>query len=132
MKKPILTILLGILAGIFGGSLGQSGAELMLPGLLILGIAKDFKTASGTVLMTLLPPIYILAVIEYYKRGQVQIMTSFLLMISFFIAAFVGARISKMINATYLEYTCGFYFLMISLFFFWNAYTKRFGFAFSH
>ena len=32
----LLTILLGAISGLAGGALGQSGAEVMLPGLLIL------------------------------------------------------------------------------------------------
>jgi uncharacterized membrane protein YfcA len=59
------TIMLGLCAGVFGGALGQSGAETMLPGLLILGIVSDFKTAAGTVLLTILPPLSLLAIIEY-------------------------------------------------------------------
>ena len=58
LNDSILTILLGLLAGAFGGALGQSGAETMLPGLLILGIVSDFKTAAGTVLLTILPTLY--------------------------------------------------------------------------
>ena len=42
----LLTFLLGTLAGLSGGALGQSGAEVMLPGLLILNIVPDFKTAA--------------------------------------------------------------------------------------
>ena len=39
MTSDILpTILLGAVAGLSGGALGQSGAEIMLPGLLILKI----------------------------------------------------------------------------------------------
>jgi hypothetical protein len=39
----IKTIMLGLSAGVLGGALGQSGAETMLPGLLILGIAPILK-----------------------------------------------------------------------------------------
>lgn len=71
MQNIIPTILLGSLAGLSGGALGQSGAEVMLPGLLVLGIIPDFKTAAGTVLLAIIPPISLLAVLQYYKRGQV-------------------------------------------------------------
>ena len=88
--NTILTILLGAFAGVLGGALGQSGAETILPGLLILGIVPDFKTAAGTTLLTILPPLSLLAIIQYYKRGQVQIMTGVILMIAYFFAAYVG------------------------------------------
>jgi len=127
MNKTILTILLGICAGLVGGSLGQSGAEFMLPGVLILGIVPDFKTAVGTVLLSIIFPISLMAVIEYYKRKQVIVVTSLTLTVCYFVAAYFGAHFTKDISNTFLEYACGFYFLIISSFFFWNAYTGHFG-----
>ena len=127
MTVILLTILLGCMAGLAGGALGQSGAETMLPGLLILGIVPNFKTAAGTVLMTLVPPISLMAALQYYRRGQVQIHTSVILFVCYFVAAFLGAYCTKNVSNKVLEYATGVYFLMASLFFFWNAYTGRFG-----
>jgi len=123
----LLTILIGTTAGLSGGALGQSGAEIMLPGLLILGIAPNFKTAAGTVLLAIVPPISILAVLQYYKRGQVQIWTSVILFVCYFFMAFIGAYITKDIENKRLEFITGIYFLVISAFFFWNSYTGTFG-----
>ena len=122
-----LTTLIGIVAGLFGGALGQSGAETMLPGLLILGIVPDFKTAAGTVLLAIVPPISILAVIQYYKKGQVHAKTSFILFICYFFAAFGGAYLTQNISNKMLEFVSGLYFMVISLFFFWNSYTGTYG-----
>ena len=128
MNMEILfTILLGIIAGLSGGALGQSGAEIMLPGLLILNLVPDFKTAAGTVLLAIIPPISLLAVLEYYKRGQVKVWISVLLFITYFFMAFVGAYLTKSISNKVLEYITAIYFLIISLFFFWNAYTGTYG-----
>jgi len=123
----IPTILLGSVAGLFGGALGQSGAEVMLPGLLILGIVPNFKVAAGTVLLAIVPPISILAVIQYYKRGQVQVWTSVILFICYFFLAFIGAYLTKNLSNQNLEFITGFYFLVISAFFFWNSYTGTYG-----
>lgn len=128
MTTDILsTIFLGIIAGLSGGALGQSGAEIMLPGLLILNIVSDFKTAAGTVLLAILPPISLLAVLEYYKRGQVRVWTSVILFITYFFVAFLGAYLTRNISNKVLEYLTAFYFLIISIFFFWNAYTGTYG-----
>jgi uncharacterized membrane protein YfcA len=123
----LLTMLIGCLAGLSGGALGQSGAEIMMPGLLILGIVPNFKVAAGTVLLAIVPPISILAVLQYYKRGQVQVLTSVILFVCYFFLAFVGAYMTKNISNQNLEFATGFYFLLISLFFFWNSYTGTFG-----
>lgn len=128
MTADILsTICLGIIAGLSGGALGQSGAEIMLPGLLILNIVPDFKTAAGTVLLAIVPPISLLAVLEYYKRGQVRVWTSVTLFITYFCVAFLGAYLTKNISNKTLEYLTACYFFIISMFFFWNAYTGTYG-----
>lgn len=128
MTTDILsTIFLGIIAGLSGGALGQSGAEVMLPGLLILNIVSDFKTAAGTVLLAIIPPISLLAVLEYYKRGQVRVWTSVILFVTYFFVAFLGAYLTRNISNKVLEYLTAFYFLIISMFFFWNAYTGTYG-----
>lgn len=128
MSNELLScIILGSLAGLSGGALGQSGAEVMLPGLLLLNLVSDFKTAAGTVLLAIVPPISLLAVLEYYKRGQVVVWISVTLFICYFLMAFVGAYITRTVSNKSLEYITGFYFLIISLFFFWNAYTGTYG-----
>lgn len=121
------TILLGAFSGVLGGALGQSGAETILPGLLILGIVPDFKTAAGTTLLTILPPLSLLAIIQYYKRGQVQIMTGVILMIAYFFAAYVGALVTKDVDNSKLEMVAGIYFIIIGLFFIWNSVTGAYG-----
>ena len=123
----LLTIILGSIAGLFGGALGQSGAEVMLPGLLILGLVPNFKTGAGTVLLAIVPPISILALLQYFKRSQVQVLTAVLLFTFYFLFAFVGAYITKAISNRRLEFISGIYFLIISIFFFYNSYTGAFG-----
>ena len=127
MNKTILTICLGLVAGLFGGSLGQSGAELMLPGLLILGIIGDFKTAAGTVLLTILPPLSLGAIYVYYKRKQVAVQTGLILMFSYFIAAYFGAKLTKGISDKTLQFVAGIYLVSIGLFMLWNSKTQTYG-----
>ena len=121
------TALLGTFAGLFGGALGQSGAETMVPGLLILGIVPNFKTAAGTVLLTLLPPITALAVGSYYKRGQVQVKTAAIMFSCFFVAAYFGAYLTKDFSNSTLELISGIYFLSIGAFFILNSVTCTYG-----
>jgi len=126
-SNNVLTVLLGLFGGLLGGALGQSGAETMLPGLLILGIVSDFKTAAGTVLLTILPPLSLLAIIEYYKRGQVRVVTSMILMVSYFFAAYLGAYATRTITNSQLQLISAIYFFIIGGFFLWNSYTGTYG-----
>jgi uncharacterized membrane protein YfcA len=125
--KPIQTVILGIIAGVLGGALGQSGAEVMVPGLLLLGIVSNFKTAAGTVLLAILPPLSLMAIFVYWKRNQVQVWTSIILIVVYFFAAWVGAYFTKNVTDQTLEYVSGVYFILIGAFFLWNAYTGTYG-----
>ena len=124
LPNIILTICLGAFAGLCSGTLGQSGAEIMIPGLILLNIVTDYRTAIGTVLLTITPPYALLAVLEYYKRGQVNITVSAILFSSFFFTAVIGAYINKYLSIFTVEVISGFYLLLASMFYFWRAYTR--------
>jgi len=121
------TVGLGIVAGLAAGALGQSGAEVMIPGLLVLGIVSSFKTAAGTVLLTIMPPLSLMAVITYWKRNQVQVGTAVILMVTYFFAAWGGAYLTSTLKDATLECITGVYFVLIGAFFIWNAWTGTFG-----
>lgn len=121
----IYSILIGTLSGILGGAFGLGGSFIMLPGLILLNVTKDFNTAVGTILFSLLPPVSLLAVIEYYKRGQVDITIGTILFITYFLAAYIGAQINKMYDQKTLEYACATVFLMITIYFYYHAYTLK-------
>jgi len=117
------SILIGTLSGILGGAFGLGGSFIMLPGLILLNVTKDFNTAVGTILFSLLPPVSLLAVIDYYKRDQVDITIGTILFVTYFLAAYIGAQINKMYNQKTLEYACATVFLLITLYFYYHAYS---------
>jgi uncharacterized membrane protein YfcA len=121
INRIILTIILGSLSGILGGAFGLGGSFIMLPGLIMLGITPDFQTAAGTMLFSLLPPVSLLAVIEYYKRKKVDINVGIILCITYFIFAYYGSIINKMYSDKTLKFYSGIIFLMISIYFFWES-----------
>lgn len=123
-ERFILTLILGSLSGILGGAFGLGGSFIVLPGLLLFGIIKDFKTAVGTTLLSILPPVSLFALLEYYKRKQVDTYTGLLLCLTYTVFAYYGAFINSYYSEKTLEYCTGFVFLMIALFFFRTAYMK--------
>ena len=116
----ILTILVGLLSGTISGAFGLGGL-FMVPGLLLFGIIPDYKTAVGTVILSMVLPISLLAAIEYYKKKQIDITISMLLCISFFFGAYIGSIINGNYNVKTLEYFASFLFLLISIYFFYRA-----------
>jgi uncharacterized protein len=125
MNITIISILLGIVGGVLSGVLAVSGAEFMLLGLAFLNVIQDYKTIEGTILLTVLPPVYLLAVLEYYRRKQVNVYVSLCLMVPFFFAAFAGAYLSKYLSDTLIEYSSSIYFLLVSIGFFILAHQKN-------
>jgi uncharacterized membrane protein YfcA len=125
MLRILLTILVGTLGGLIGGTLGLGASALMLPGILLLGIVKDYKTAVGTILLSILPPATLLAVIDYYKRDKVDTKIALILFITSFLAAYVGAFINKKLNESTLEYIASFVFFIIGGYYFYIARNGR-------
>jgi uncharacterized membrane protein YfcA len=118
LVRLILTLTIGTIAGIIGGALGISTSFIMLPLLLVFNIIPDYKMAVGTILLAILPPISLLAVIDYYQRKSIDIGVAILLCVSYFLAAKYGAILNKEYSNKVLKYwtaailfLCGFYFL---------------------
>jgi len=125
MDRTILTILLGLLAGCIGGAFGVGGSFIMLPVLFLLGIIPDYKTAVGTVLFSLLPPISLLAVIEYYKKNRIDTYIGMILCITYFVGAYYGSLINNMYSIRFLQYCTAFVFFILSALFFYMAQSKE-------
>jgi len=123
--RLVYTIIVGILSGILGGAFGLGGSFIMLPGVILLNILPNFNTAVGTILFSLLPPVSLLAVIEYAKRKEVDYVVGTLLFVTYFLAAYIGAYINKIYDTKTLEYGCAFTFLLITIFFFYKAYNEK-------
>ena len=117
IARLFLTLVIGSGAGIIGGALGINASFIMLPAILLLNIVPDYKMAVGTILLSILPPISLLAVVDYYERKKIDIVIAALLCISYFIAAKYGAVINQQYSSKILKYwtaiilfICGFYF----------------------
>ena len=64
-KQEIIWLtLIGTIVGVVGGILGGGADVLIVPLLLVFGISSNIKTAIGTSLAALLPPIGIFAVYQ--------------------------------------------------------------------
>ena len=116
---------MGIFTGIIGSFLGVIGSSILLPSLLFFEIVKDYNTAIGTSLFTLLPPISLLAVIEYNKRKQVNYEVGIILFIAYFFSSYIGAYFNKFFHQKILLYGCATLHLFITMFFYYYAYNAK-------
>ena len=96
----VLFILLGLVAGAISGLVGIGGGIIIVPALVILfGFSQ--KTAQGTTLALLVPPIGIFAALTYYKDGYVDLRAAAPIVLGFLIGSFLAARyITRLSNVT--------------------------------
>jgi len=75
------------------GLIGVGGGIIIVPALVyLLGFTQ--KDAQGTSLGILLLPVGILAVINYYKQGHVNIAYVLIVAVTFLIGGYFGSKIS--------------------------------------
>ncbi len=94
MERNLALLAVGLIAGTVAGALGFSTAIILIPALLGLGLIKSYKTTIGTTILTILPPLSILAFVKYYREGLVDVHAALLLMLSGFIGGGIGAHIT--------------------------------------
>lgn len=123
--KIISTILVGIFTGIIGNFFGVIGSSVLLPSLLFFKIIKDYDTAIGTILLTLVPPTTLLAVYEYGKRGKVDYEVGIILFITYFFASYIGAYLNKFFHQKILLFGCATLYLFITIYFYYYAYNLK-------
>ncbi|MFH1622744.1 MAG: TSUP family transporter [Candidatus Omnitrophota bacterium] len=106
-------ILVGLIAGIFGGFLGIGGGTILIPVMIyIYGLTQH--QAQGTTLALMVPPIGLLAVMRYYYSGNVKISMAAFICIGFFIGGLIGAHFVQNVPDTALKKIFGTYLLIIA------------------
>jgi len=91
MSEIIILLLIGLAAGIASGILGIGGGILVIPALVLL-LNYSQKAAQGTSLGLLLPPIGLLAVLNYYKAGYVNLKAAGIMIVTFFIGSYFSSK----------------------------------------
>lgn len=88
----VLTII-GLAAGVLSGMVGVGGGIIVVPALVFfLGFSQH--QAQGTSLGLLLLPVGILAVINYYNKGYIDIKVVAIMSIAFILGGWLGSKLS--------------------------------------
>lgn len=93
IQTILIIILVGIAAGMLSGLVGVGGGIIIVPALVYF-VGFSQKTAQGTSLALILLPVGILAVLQYYKQGHVDIKIVGLLALGFIAGSFFGSKIA--------------------------------------
>ena len=102
----IVLIIIGLMAGILSGFIGVGGGIIMIP-LLILFLGLTQFQAQGTALVAMLPPIGILAALNYFKSGYVKWEYAVIIALTFVIGGYFGSKLSLSLNPSTVKRVFG-------------------------
>lgn len=102
MYEIAIYLIVGLAAGIMSGFLGIGGGLIIIPGLtMLLGFTQ--QQAQGTSLALLLPPIGVLAVMNYYKAGSVNLKAAIFMAVTFIVGSYFSSKIAVQIPEQLLK-----------------------------
>ena len=91
LQTFIILILIGFFAGIMGGFVGLGGGIIIVPALVyFLGLTHH--QAIGTSIAVMLPPIGIMAAINFYRSGDLNIQYAIIIACAFVIGGYLGSK----------------------------------------
>jgi uncharacterized protein len=102
MNEIIILLLIGLVAGIASGVLGIGGGILVIPALVYF-LNYSQKAAQGTSLGLLLPPIGLLAVINYYQAGYVNLKAAGVMIVTFLIGSYLSSKFAVNLPDTIIK-----------------------------
>jgi len=88
----LILLFVGLIAGLISGFLGIGGGIVIIPALVYL-LGYSQQNAQGTSLGLLVPPIGLLAVINYHKGGFVNFKAAAIMCITFIIGSYISSKI---------------------------------------
>ncbi len=89
----LLLVIVGLAAGFLSGLIGIGGGVIIVPALVLL-VGFTQKQAQGTSLGILLLPVGILAVIQYYKQGYINVNYVLIVALAFIAGGFFGSKLA--------------------------------------
>ncbi|MFH0985818.1 MAG: TSUP family transporter [Candidatus Omnitrophota bacterium] len=107
-------ILLGLVAGVFGGAFGIGGATILVPAMVFFfGLTQH--QAQGTALAIMVPPIGLLAAWRYYQSGNVKLGMAAFICLGFLVGGLLGAQLVQGIPEAMLKKMFGVFLLVVSM-----------------
>lgn len=93
LQIVLILVTIGLCAGILSGLIGVGGGIIVVPALVyFLGFSQH--EAQGTSLGLLLLPVGILAVMNYYNQGYIDMKVVAIMCVSFVIGGWLGSKLS--------------------------------------
>lgn len=119
----LMLLAIGLLAGLASGFVGVGGGLVLVPAMVVfLGLGQH--AAQGTSLAMMLPPVGILAVLQYHRAGEVHWAYAAVLCVTFVIGAWTGSKWSLKLSESWVKLVFGLVMLYASFRMLWTAWTQ--------
>jgi uncharacterized membrane protein YfcA len=125
MPAWAIFLIIGVLAGITSGMFGVGGGIIIVPALVYFAAFSQHK-ATGTSLAVLLPPIGLLATLEYYRHGNVDLRAAAIIAITMIAGGWIGAHFANKVSGPHLRLFFGVFLFGASIYLIQGA-CKRLG-----
>lgn len=102
----VVLLLIGLAAGLLSGIFGIGGGVIIVPALVYL-LHYTMHKATGTSLAVLLPPIGLMAVLEYYRHGYVDLRAAIVIALAALLGAGLGAIAANKLSGPVLRLLFG-------------------------
>jgi len=116
-SMTLLAILIGLAVGLLVGIFGIGGGPVVVPALVYL-LGMEQHLAQGTSLFILLPPIGLGALLNYSKRGDVDLRAGIVCALGMLAGGYFGSLFAVSVPSNALQRAFGF-FLLLSAFLLW-------------
>ena len=114
MTSLITLLLIGMVAGLLSGFIGIGGGLLIVPALIyFMGLSQI--AAQGTSLALMLPPIGALAVMNYWKAGEVDFRAAAVMVVAFVAGGYFGSRIALALDPLKVRLAFGIFMLLVAI-----------------
>jgi len=114
MDNIFILIIIGIAAGILSGLFGVGGGIIIVPALVFF-IGMTQHEAQGTSLGLMLLPIGVLAAMNYFKSGNLDIRAGLIIALAFVIGGYFGSKFALGIQEITLKRIFGVMMFAVSI-----------------
>lgn len=107
-------IILGLVAGGLSGLVGIGGGIVIVPALALFFHFSQ-KTAQGTTLALLIPPLGLFAAMAYYKAGHVNVKAAIFIIVGFIIGTLISSHYAVNLPTPIITKVFGSFLLLVAL-----------------
>lgn len=123
LQTILILSIIGLFAGILSGFVGVGGGVIIVPALVFfMGLTQH--EAQGTSLFVLMMPVVALAVLNYWKAGNVNWKFALIIATTFLVGGFIGSKLSLRLSPGLVKLIFGIFMAYVSFKLIVSGYTS--------